>query len=658
MASHRFDYRPSIDGLRAVAVLLVLAFHVAPDLVPSGFVGVDIFFVISGFLISSILFTDFERPERSGLGVIGRFYQRRVRRIFPSLILVLVACLLAGYVLLMPRAFETEGLHIVASAGFCLNLVLSRATSYFQSDSLTNPLLHIWSLGVEEQFYLVWPLVIWVASRSRLGFVGVGVFIGSCSFFWNSGRPAGIEAQAFYLPQMRLWELSIGAITAAISAKYLSRLRHPSADEAVAGATTSPKPEGDRGHGLANFIGYSGAILIGVGAIALVSRRDVPNSAALLPTLGSAMLILAGESAWINRRVLSQKTLVWIGLISFPLYLWHWPLIVFSQLLFPDTDPVVVRTCAALCAFVLAWLSYRFVEGYCRYGAYGRAKALALTATMCMVACAGYVAYREKGFPGRFPAVIQVLDHYSYDNHSSWREGTCFLDRGQDESSFSRDDSVPSRLKPSLYLWGDSHAAQLYPGYKAAFSGKYNIIERAAASMPPFVGRDIPGLEHGKGINDFIFQAIRRDRPQCVVLAANWCVYDWRLVGETIDKLKAVGIPRIVLVGPVPQWKVGLPQQLFLYSRKHLLAPLPTRMTFGSSDQPPKVDALMRKFAEERGVEYVSPCSILGNKDGFLTRIGDSADSLTAFDYGHLTVVGSEYLVSRFPLEPLTVQKR
>jgi peptidoglycan/LPS O-acetylase OafA/YrhL len=161
-------YRPDIDGIRALAVLMVIVFHAFPAALGGGFIGVDIFFVISGFLISTILFAEFGRPDAGGLRVIGDFYSRRIRRIFPSLVVVLAACYALGFYRLLPDEFKRLGLHIAASAGFFQNLLLAREAGYFDYESFSKPLLHLWSLGIEEQFYLFWPLLIWLATSLRI----------------------------------------------------------------------------------------------------------------------------------------------------------------------------------------------------------------------------------------------------------------------------------------------------------------------------------------------------------------------------------------------------------------------------------------------------------------------------------------------------------
>jgi peptidoglycan/LPS O-acetylase OafA/YrhL len=640
-------YGPHIDGLRAVAVICVVCFHAFPQAVPGGFAGVDVFFVISGFLISSILYREFAEKRADGRAVIVDFYARRVRRIFPSLIVVLVCCYCLGYRLLLPGEFATLSRQMVASAGFYQNFLLSRGAGYFASDSRSNPLLHLWSLGVEEQFYLLWPLAIWAAVRCRIRLLPAAVFLAACSFFWNMQRSLGTWDGAFYLPQMRMWELLIGSIAAVVH-PLMPRGRDERGGAAEQRGGASPGRPPCRADLWDNAVCLLGCALVAAGLLALRSDMDLPGAWTLLPTLGAALIVTSSGSAWVNRRILSNRLLVWIGLISYPLYLWHWMLLTFASIGSEHPDSPLTKAAALLAAGVLSWLTYRFVEIPVRRGRRAPWTALALAAAMVLVAGAALRTEHEGGFPSRFPALLREISAFKYDPAPAWRQGAYFLMPDQDETKFKVDPAeiVPGR--PTLVLWGDSHAAALYPGLRQAYGARYNIVQRTAAGTPPLLEDSMsPGV--AQQIDRYVFALIRRLRPECVVLQARWQSYEWGHVAETIVALKAAGVRRVVLVGPVPQWFVSLPQQLFNYARLHRSDPVPVRMKMGIDPEPCRIDAPMAALAERNGAEYVSPCAILGNQEGFLVRTADTADSLTAFDYGHLTESGSRYLVSRFP---------
>ncbi len=562
-----------------------------------------------------------------------------MRRIFPGLVLVLLAGFALGFLLLLPGEFDKLCRDVAASAGFCLNFLLAGESGYFNRASAANPLLHLWSLAVEEQFYLFWPLVIWAAARWRIRFLPVAVFLAALSYFWNAHKSEAAVAAAFYLPQMRLWELLVGAIVAA--------LFHPRTAQGP-GPGLSARPAGMAGRRAANLLALSGVALIGASLLLITDRMGAPNAWTLLPTLGTACLLAAGASAWVNRRVLSLPLLVWIGLISYPLYLWHWLLLSFSLLALEHPDAVPLKMALVLTAVALAWLTTAFVEPPLRRGGRVAGKIALLLGSMAAVAGLGGYAHYRHGFPSRFPPLVQELSRLSQDPATGQRPGY-FLSDGEDETYFQNAADHATGRKPKLYLWGDSHAAALYPGLQEAFGAKYDIVQRTAGNLAPFTAEAGDAQATHARINTFILNSIRQDRPAGVILEANWPEWGWTGAVQTIRDLKAAGVSRIVLVGPVPQWEVSLPQQLGNYARKHRDLPVPTRLQTGLRPEPLRLDTAMSAWCADAGVQYVSPCRILGNQDGFLVRLGDTADSLIAFDYGHLTVTGSRYLAAHFP---------
>jgi peptidoglycan/LPS O-acetylase OafA/YrhL len=640
-------FRAHIDGLRAIAVLAVVGFHAFPAGLPGGFAGVDIFFVISGYLISTILYAEFAEPGSKGAAVISDFYSRRVRRIFPALIVALIAAYVLGLQAMLAPEFKYLCLHIVASTGFFVNILLSREAGYFEPFATTNPLIHIWSLAVEEQFYIVWPFVVWLVARLRIGYLKPAVFLAALSFFWNAHKSADIAGAAFFLPQMRMWELLIGSITAIV----LPMAPGPGEGRAAPGSGRAPAGFAAvmAGAGAANLLSLAGIIAIFTSLLFMANNAFTPDGRTLLPTLGAALVVGSSESAWINRRLLSLRVLVWVGKISYPLYLWHWLLLSFSKLALDDAESTWVKTTAILASVVLAWLTYRLVERPIRYGGHRRWKVAFLVAAMAAVSAVGWRAYRYDGYPMRFPSMIQELSGVHYEPALEWREGTHFLLGSQNETHFPIDPGEISRDKPAMYLWGDSNAAALYPGINKVFGSKYNIVQRTASKLPPFIEGDFAERPDGERINHFILDSIIREKPACVVLGADWSAYEWQRVEKTVEALKAAGIRHIVLVGPVPQWEISLPHQLCRFYMKHKTEPLPVRMKTGLHLEPLLVDPLMAAFSERLGVEYISSCKLLENQDGYIVRLGDTVDSLVIFDAGHLTARGSIYLVSRFP---------
>jgi peptidoglycan/LPS O-acetylase OafA/YrhL len=324
-------YRSDIDGLRAVAILTVVAFHAFPEVFPGGFIGVDVFFVISGFLITSIL----EQEMRAGRWSLASFYARRILRIFPALVLVLLACLIAGWHTLLAQEYMQLGKHLGLGAAFLSNIGLWWEAGYFDKVSEAKPLLHLWSLAIEEQFYIVWPLLLWLilrsgrnAARSVATLVVVSLLL---SIWWVSSD----RTQAFYSPASRAWELLAGAWLA-LQPQRLQLVR--------------PR-----------LRGLAVAFLLGA-TVLLNAKVPFPGVVALLPVLAAVLLIGVPPSTDWTGRVLSHPWMVALGKVSYPWYLWHWPLLSFAYIIESGQASVGLRVGLVLASLVLAALTYRFWE--------------------------------------------------------------------------------------------------------------------------------------------------------------------------------------------------------------------------------------------------------------------------------------------------------
>lgn len=334
-------YRADIDGLRAIAILSVVGFHTFPNWFKSGFIGVDIFFVISGFLISSIIFENLERDSFS----YKEFYERRIRRIFPALIIVLFASLCFGWYVLLAEEYRQLGKHTAAGTAFVSNFVLWGESGYFDNAAETKPLLHLWSLAIEEQFYIFWPLLLGAVWKWKRGFLAITVAIALISFSVGICTVKSDAVAAFYSPLTRCWELMIGGILA-----YLT-LHKPSLVSKYQNAQS-----------------VAGFILLATSLYFINRSLEFPGWWAALPTLGAFFIISAGANARLNKILLSNKIAVWFGLISYPLYLWHWPLLVWpivttGNLLSPSARIVLI-----FISIALAWITYFYVENKVRKG--------------------------------------------------------------------------------------------------------------------------------------------------------------------------------------------------------------------------------------------------------------------------------------------------
>jgi peptidoglycan/LPS O-acetylase OafA/YrhL len=616
-------YRPDIDGLRAIAVLSVVGFHAFPKWLTGGFIGVDIFFVISGFLISSIIFSSLD----AGSFKYVEFYSRRIKRIFPALLLVLCASYAVGWFVLTGDEYKQLGKHIAGGAGFVPNFILWNEAGYFDSSAETKPLLHLWSLGIEEQFYILWPLLLALVWKRTRSFLAITVLIGIASFAVNVFAVSANSVAAFYSPLTRFWELMIGGSLAHI---------------------TRYKPQNFRK--MTNWQSLVGLGLIGISVVLLDKNRAFPGWWALLPTVGAYLIISAGPTAWLNRTVLANKVLVWFGLISFPLYLWHWPLLVFPRLVGSEAPAREVRVAAVLMSIVLAWMTYRLAEKPIRFGKYGNVKTITLVSLMLAIGCVGYNSFERDGFRSRYPKLINELTTINFNVTKEWREHKCFLEPEDDKDKFV-ESCLDSTKRSLIFLWGDSHAAALYPGLKNfGEANNVGIAEYTASNCLPLVGWTNPDRHFPfcKGINDEIIRKIKLLQPDLLILHANWTLkYDSKDLENTSTLLHGLGVRKILLIGPVPQWGKGLPQQIFNEWRKgQIRTPPPVYMNTGLVPQIPIIDKHLRELSFRLGFDYISAYEEMCNREGCISRIGENANQIVSFDYGHLSPAGSVYLIN------------
>lgn len=427
-------YRPDIDGLRAFAVLSVVLYHTFPSKIEGGFVGVDIFFVISGYLISTIIFTNLE----SGTFSFAEFYIRRIRRIFPALLLVLFLCFIFGWFALLEDEFRQLGKHVLAGAGFVSNFVLWSESGYFDNVAESKPLLHLWSLGIEEQFYIIWPLLVWLAWKSRLGLLLITLSALFVSFSLNIYGVENNLIATFYSPLTRFWELSTGGLLA-----YLTLHKHINTTRLTAIQS--------------NAISIIGFALLLLAVFVTKNEHKFPGWWALLPVAGSVLMIAAGTNSWLNNKIFSNKLAIWFGLISFPLYLWHWPLLSFARIIEGTTPDRFVRGSLVLTAVLLAYLTYELVEKPLRFSTGSRKKIIGLSVSMIMLGVAGAGVYKLELFsntrlsPFVDPQIIKAIGDWEYPSGLKKVE-TSGIDIYVNRSSH-----------PEVVLFGDSHIEQYSP---------------------------------------------------------------------------------------------------------------------------------------------------------------------------------------------------
>jgi peptidoglycan/LPS O-acetylase OafA/YrhL len=589
--------------------MLVVFFHAFPEAVPGGFVGVDVFFVISGFLITGIITRELDQKRFNLLG----FYGRRVRRIFPALITVLLAVLVLGWLWMLPSAYAQLSADTFASAAFFANIALMLQSGYFDIESGKKPLLHLWSLGIEEQFYLFWPLVLILAARIRLGFFAVALMIGSASFALNLALIGPDPVATFYLPFTRAWELLAGGALAC----GWSRISQTSAASNGRAAT--------------------GILLIAIAAAVLDSKSAFPGWRGIFPIAGS-VLVLSAPMAWGCRRILSSKAFVEIGLISYPLYLWHWPLLVFSGIIKFAPLTLIDRGLVVGLSFVLAWLTYRYIEIPFRFRRPALPRIVVLCSSMAAVAAAGGVIVLGRGFDFRLPAEIREMTDVRTDS-SNWRVHECLLDLSR-ETSFA-DSCVDKDRRPLVFVWGDSTAGALLPGLrKAQQTNDFGIAQFTSSSCAPALHIDVTGVPNCRAINDKVLSIARDLQPDVVLLHSTWDRY-LDGVADTVTALKAQTKARVIVLGSVPWWKRGLPNEVLRYFMLHHRL-IPERSDRAAADSS---GARLSEKLVPLGAEFISVWDTMCNADGCLTRTGNAASDITASDQVHLTEKGSVYLV-------------
>ncbi len=549
------SYRPDIDGLRAVAVASVVLYHAKVPWLPGGFVGVDIFFVISGYLITSLVVADLEASRFT----LTDFYERRVRRIIPALAAVVASSLIAGYILMTPKDFVTLAKTAFASLWFHSNIWLASEAGYFMPAAETLPLLHTWSLGVEEQFYVLAPLFLMLLvkvpeSLRRGAFLALLAAAIGLSIYLTDRDPD----RAFYLLQTRAFELMIGMALALKCAPVLAS------------------------RGLREV-----ATLAGLGACALAflvydANVSFPGPAALLPCLGAALIIHGGSAApfaaTIVGTLLSSAPFTFLGRISYSLYLWHWPILVFGQYASPEPLGGGQRALLVALAAAVSVLSYYAIEQpvrtvrvvFTRARVFGGALALGVTlSALCLL------VIHTDGLKHRLSAETQVFDRR-------------VTEIAREKRACKRVEGIPAGKRacglgvdgpPRFLVWGDSHAGSLYGEFDRAaqVAGTTGLIVTRGGCAPLLVEADHPALHKRKCTDNrrVVLDALSASKSiDAVILVARWKNYagEGPLGGKqvdlfrqsllsTIQDLSGRGV-RIIVIGPIPEPGIDLPSAM------------------------------------------------------------------------------------------------
>jgi peptidoglycan/LPS O-acetylase OafA/YrhL len=613
-------YRRDIDGLRAVAVVPVVLFHLGVPGFGGGFVGVDVFFVISGFLITTLLV-----GEQDGFS-LGRFYDRRVRRIFPALFAMMAAAAVAVLALSFPGDVKAMGKQILAATLFGANILFYRESGYFDAAAHDKPLLHTWSLSVEEQFYFFFPPLLWaltrVVPRARTAIVAA---LFAASFALAIWMVRGHATAAFYLPHARAWELFAGSLLALRPPPKLGRV-----------AATA-----------ASIVGLGGIL---ASVFLFTEQTPFPGLLAAPSVFGTALLLWAGagDAGGLVQRAFSAGPVVWIGKLSYSLYLWHWPLIVLLRgWLLRDLGPVE-WVGVALASLALAAASYRFVEHpiRARRPPIRRSLGLAFGVLVAFVGL-GALLFKTSGFHRAEDADVPR-------GRDDYLPGVCLLEIPQRFDAWKPEKCTfpgPSDGAPVVVLWGDSYAGHYAPGLRALQAEvPFELVQLTKDACSPLpLASDLTA--ECRGFVDGALAFIAAERPRVVVLSARWNQYFdaarvRREVSDVLARIEQSGA-RVLLVGESPVYAATGPQ-----IRARLLSRGLPAETFR-----PKngfyMDAPLRDAATEAGASFFSPKEALC--DGPTCRIVVDGTPIH-WDPGHLSTAGSELLARamRPLLESLT----
>jgi peptidoglycan/LPS O-acetylase OafA/YrhL len=620
-------HRPEIDGLRAVAVLPVILYHAGFSGFSGGFVGVDVFFVISGYLITSIIHGDLERGRFS----LRRFLERRARRILPALFLVVLVTSGFAWAWMLPQQLESYSWSVLSVLGFASNFYFWQSIDYFAAPAEFLPLLHTWSLAVEEQFYIFFPplmmLMAWLGlSRGRmLGVLAAGALASLALCLWAVDRSPSAN---FFFPVTRAWELLAGSCLALVQS------RQPL-----------------RGN---NLLGALGLALIAGAVVGFGPATPFPSLWAVIPVTGTLLVLgFAQRGTWVAR-LLAMRGPVAIGLISYGAYLWHQPVFALARLRLPDHPGPVTMAALAVLSLLLAALSWWLLENPIRRGTgwaggHGRRLALGAIGTVVVLGTGAAGGVLSGGVPQRFTPAQQaiLIDANNFERLLEEHDRRkCFLDGRERVRLLEENGCLAPRDASDLVLYGNSHAAHLVFGLDALIGGhgKGAVHMFAAGSCRPWItdGTTRRCIEAHRSFLDHMQKA----PPLRVVIAANWHAPYWEL-GEGVFEARIRDLTKtltemghhVTLVGRVPQiagrgWQAAVAR----------LPEVPRDLALPSEDIAP-VNALLAGIAADLGAGFADPAAVLCPAGLAACQVIANGTVLYS-DGGHLSVMGSEMVAT------------
>ncbi len=636
------SYRSEIDGLRAFAVLSVVAFHAFPSWLKGGFIGVDVFFVISGFLITSHIFEHLDKGQFS----FTDFFGRRIRRIFPALILVMACSLAFGWFALLADEFAQLGKHVASGAAFITNFILVDESGYFDNAAETKPMLHLWSLAVEEQFYIVWPLVLWLAWKRKFNLLTITILVAVVSFYLNLRFVKSHPTETFFWPVGRFWELLSGSVLAWLflyKSDVLSRLKLR-VDRFLVRIIHSKEVDAD-GSTTSNLMSFFGLLLLAYGVIRINESLSFPSKWALIPVLGAVFIIASGSKAWLNRFFLMNPIAVWFGLISYPLYLWHWPLLSYYRIINGVNPTSEMALIIVIIAVLLSYLTFILIEKPFRAKAVSLVSSFRYISLLVLVGCASLFVYVEEGLPKRniqaTEATSQLIFHkYLADNFAECAPSWMF-EKSADYKGYKRCWQT-TEGDPTVALIGDSHAEHLFIG----------LGESESINVAYYIS-GIPTIQSTNRKD--VFQYINiTDSIDVVIIAMRYELHISRgdivdlysELSETIKFFQNSG-KKVVIVSDTPQFYIdpnGCVERPFQVVSDRLCELSKDELT----QQKNVYDADLRQLSVDYGVRYVD-LNVAYCDEGCKMIV----DGMNLYrDRDHLSVYGSK-LYGSFLLKEL-----
>lgn len=616
-------YRREIDGLRALAILPVILFHAGFQTFSGGFIGVDVFFVISGYLITSLILLE----KKENTFSLKSFYERRARRILPALFFVMLFSLPFAWFLLLPNDMEDFSKVLWRIPTFISNTFFYKRTDYFDGAVELKPFIHTWSLGIEEQFYLFFPILLIATWRLKLrSVISFLIITLLCSLAWAQYKLEIKPNAAFYLLTSRFWELLIGALVAF----YLFN-----------------KEEVDNIK-ITEFGSAAGLGLLAYGVLFFNRDTPFPGLNALVPTIGAALIILYAKSENLIGKLLGSRLLVGIGLISYSAYLWHQPIFAFVRINSLDQPSQSLFLVLIIMILLVAYLSWKYIENPFRNKTKFSSKQVFIYGTLgsLLFISLGLLGQSKKGFEVYYinervsSANQSLISFVRYDKSSEFRNNqakNCFFgDSVHPYSHFNKDSCWGSEEHKKNYLLiGDSHAAHLYSGLIKNFPN-INIIQASLNSCRPLVRQN--GSRKCKELMSFVFDDfIKNNKIDGVILSGRWRREDLELLSETVSYLSQY-TSSIIVFGPTIEYKNSLPLILLRYSEKEDF-----NLNYFTSQYKFTLSELMKKRLESANINYISVVDVICPK-GFCSAYTDEQIPIT-WDYGHYTVPGSVFVI-------------